>query len=161
MILIEKSMQQLPPEIFAISGKELIAKLKVRRDHLIDYAKEYYYFLAKQVEITGSKQREYFYVNTSDDGKTTVKVFRIDSTGKKSDTAFYSRNFNPAETKEIRLYGIDGEDVYIINAVIIAFIFAFLAARQKILLLKTAAPLKQIFMMMNTIFLKHTMLHCI
>ncbi|HEY2726590.1 MAG TPA: BamA/TamA family outer membrane protein, partial [Parafilimonas sp.] len=112
---IEKSIEQLPPEIFAISGKELIAKLKVRRDHLIKYAKEYYFFIAKEVEITGSKQREYFYVNTSGAEETSVEIFRIDSIGKKSDTAFYSRKFNPAETKEIRLYGIDGEDVYEIN----------------------------------------------
>ncbi len=113
--VIEKSIQQLPPEIFEISGNELIAKLKVRRNHLIKYAKEYYFFLAKQIEIIGSKQREYFYVNTSQPGETTVQIFRIDNVGKRSDTAFYSRKFNAAETKEIRLYGIDGEDMYEIN----------------------------------------------
>ncbi|HYJ64822.1 MAG TPA: BamA/TamA family outer membrane protein, partial [Parafilimonas sp.] len=113
--VIEKSIQQLPPEIFKISGNELITKLKVRRNHFIKYAKEYYLFLAKQVKIIGSKQREYFYVNTSQPGETTIQIFRIDSVGKKSDTAFYLRKFNAAETKEIRLYGIDGEDMYEIN----------------------------------------------
>jgi hypothetical protein len=112
---IEKSIQQLPPEIFAISGKELIAKLKVRRNHLTDYAKKYYYFLSKKIEIIGSKQREYFYVSTTETGETLVRVFRIDAAGKNQDTAFYARKFYPAETKEIRLYGIDGEDVYVIN----------------------------------------------
>ena len=113
--IIEQSVQQLPAEIFAVSGKELIAKLKSRRDHLEKYAKEYYLFLAKEVEITGSKQREYFYVSDSPGNKTSVKVFLINESGKRSDTAFYSRVFTSSETKEIRLYGIDGEDVYVME----------------------------------------------
>jgi hypothetical protein len=113
--IIAQSIQQLPPEIFAVSGNELISKLKSRRDHLVAYATQYYLFLAKEVEITGSKQREFFYVKTSGEGETAVKIFRIDATGKKLDTAIYSRIFKPAETKEIRLYGIDGEDVYFVE----------------------------------------------
>ena len=112
--IIAQSVQQLPPEIFAVSGKELIAKLKSRRDYLVKYATEYYLFLAKEVEITGSKEREYFYVTDTLD-KTSVKIFRVNEKGNRSDTAFYSRVFAPSETKEIRLYGIDGEDVYVIN----------------------------------------------
>ena len=58
--IIAQSVQQLPPEIFAVSGKEFIAKLKSRRDHLVKYATEYYLFLAKEVEITGSKKENIF-----------------------------------------------------------------------------------------------------
>src|SRR4051812_12306974 len=36
--IIERSVQRLPPEIFAVSGNELITKLKSRRDHLAKYA---------------------------------------------------------------------------------------------------------------------------
>ena len=114
--VIEASVHELPPEIFEISGKELIEKLKSRRQHLQKYATEYYRFLAKKVDVTGSKNNEYFEVDGSAAG-TTVKIFRTDSVKKTLDTAFYERTFYPSETKEIVLYGIDGKDIYKIEGV--------------------------------------------
>src|SRR5436305_9757000 len=63
--VIEESVHELPPEIFAISGKELMKKLESRRAHLEKYVTEYYRFLAKQVDITGSNKNEYFEVDGS------------------------------------------------------------------------------------------------
>jgi len=113
--IIERSVQQLPPEIFVVSGNELITKLKSRRYHLAKYAKEYYLFLSKEVEITGSKEREYFFVSKESNDETSVKIFAIDKSGNRTGTPLYSRIFKPSETKEIRLYGINGEDVYALN----------------------------------------------
>jgi len=113
--VIEQSVQQLPPEIHPISGTELIAKLKSRRNHLAEYATEYYLFLTKEVEITGSKKREWFEVKTTDTGETSVNIFQVDNEGKRNNTAFYSRIFKPSETKEIRLFGLAGEDVFTID----------------------------------------------
>lgn len=113
--VIEQSVRELPPEIFKVSGKELISKLKLRLAQLEKAARQYYLFLAKEVEITGSKQREYFYVKGFIDGKVLVQVFRIDEAGIKTDSAHYSRIFQPTETKEIRLYGLDGEDIYTVE----------------------------------------------
>ncbi len=112
--VIEASVHELPSEIFKISGKELIEKLESRRAHLQKYATEYYRFLAKQVDITGSNKSENFEVDGSAAG-TTVKIFRIDSASNRDDTAFYERTFYPSETKEIMLYGIDGKDIYKID----------------------------------------------
>lgn len=113
--VIEQSIKQLPPEIYIISGDELIAKLKLRRNRLVNYATDYYLFLAKEVDVTGSKKREYFEVKAMDRGETSVNIFRINKEGKRNDTPFYSRIFIPAETREIRLYGIEGEDIYTID----------------------------------------------
>jgi hypothetical protein len=113
--VIAQSVQQLPPEIFAICGNELIEKLKSRRKQLVDFATAYYLFMAKEVEVIGSREREYFEVLRSDTGQITVSVFRINKEGGKEDKAHYRRIFKPSETKEIRLYGIAGEDVYIIT----------------------------------------------
>ncbi|OQP46871.1 hypothetical protein A4H97_04945 [Niastella yeongjuensis] len=110
--VIEQSVAQLPPEIFATKGQELIDKLKSRRDQIPGFAKQYYLFIAKEVEITGSSQREYFEVSGAGNNETSVTVYRIDEDGQKATTPFYNRIFKPAETKEIRLFGIKGEDVY-------------------------------------------------
>jgi hypothetical protein len=108
---IERSVRGLPPEIFAVSGQELIDKLKIRKNDLHIYAKDYYNFLAAEVDVTGSKERERFEINSEDPNKTTVQVFHINKNGRKDDDALYTRTFGP-ETKEIRLYGIEGEDVF-------------------------------------------------
>lgn len=113
--VIVQSVAHLPPEIYAVKGQELINKLKARRDQISIYAKRYYLFLAKQVEIAGSRQREYFEVTTAGDDEMAVAVYRINNQGLKSDTPYYRRVFSPAETKEVRLFGINGEDVYVVN----------------------------------------------
>ena len=112
--VIERSIKQLPPEIFAISGEEIIAKLKSRRGHLVEYATKYYLFMAKDVDIVGSKDREYFEVNSINDNETEVNVYDIKD-GEKRDTPFYSRSFLANETSEIRLYGLSGKDIYMVN----------------------------------------------
>ncbi|MBO9199366.1 MULTISPECIES: BamA/TamA family outer membrane protein [Niastella] len=113
--VIEQSVKQLPPEIFATRGQELIDKLKTRRGQLPTLAKQNYLFIAKEVEITGTQQREYFEVSGAGDNETSVAVFRINEKGQKEATPYYNRIFNPAETKEIRLFGIKGEDVYMVK----------------------------------------------
>jgi hypothetical protein len=110
--VIENSIKQMPPEIFAIRGNEIIAKVKSRRDHLVKYATEYYQYLAKEVEIVGSKDSEYFDINRLNENETSVNIYRINKEDEKHASPFYSRTFKTNETKEIRLYGLSGEDVY-------------------------------------------------
>lgn len=112
--VIERSVKQMPAEIFAISGNQIIAKLKSRRDQLLQPATKYYKFLAKEVEIVGSKKSEYFEVNANSD-QTVVNLYKINKEGATNTIPFYSRTFKSDETKEIRLYGLSGNDVYRIN----------------------------------------------
>ncbi|RYY69885.1 MAG: hypothetical protein EOO13_08195 [Chitinophagaceae bacterium] len=108
---IENAVKQLPPEIYPLSGKEWIAKLKSRRDALANDAATYYRFLAKEVEVTGSQKNEFFEI-TSAENSTTVNIYKIEKDGDVKKKALYSRSFLPAETKEIRLYGIAGKDEF-------------------------------------------------
>ncbi len=109
--VIEASIRQMPAEIFAISGNEIIAKLKSRRDHLSEYATEYYTFLAKEVEIVGSKKNEVFQIDRRDN-ETSINLYKINKEGQTKAAPFYSRTFKNDETKEIRLYGLSGNDIY-------------------------------------------------
>lgn len=112
--VIERSIRQLPPDIFAISGADIIAKLKSRREHLVEYATKYYVFMAKTVSVVGSKEREYFEANSTNDNGVEVNVYDIKD-GEKRDKPFYSRKFTATETNEIRLYGLSGKDIYNID----------------------------------------------
>ncbi|MDB5223019.1 MAG: hypothetical protein JWN83_1686, partial [Chitinophagaceae bacterium] len=113
--VIENSVKQMPAEIFAISGNEIIAKLKSRRNHLAEYATQYYNFLAKEVEIVGSKKNELFEINHLNSNETSVNLYKINKEGEIKNKPFYSRVFKTGETKEIRLYGLSGNDIYRIN----------------------------------------------
>ncbi|MES2881983.1 MAG: hypothetical protein V4676_07540, partial [Bacteroidota bacterium] len=112
---IERAVAQMPPEIFALSGKETIKILKGRRSHLVDWAREYYYFLAKDVEIPGTDENEIFEVHRVDDFSTVVQVYATNKNGVKKNKPIFTRNFLHSETKELRLYGIDGNDVFKID----------------------------------------------
>lgn len=109
--VIEISIRQLPRDIFDISGNEIIAKLKSRREHLVEYATKYYLFLAKEVDIVGSEGRENFKINRINDDETEVNVYDIED-GQQADKPYYTRKFNSSETEEIRLFGLSGNDIY-------------------------------------------------
>ena len=49
--VIYDAVRQMPPEIFAESGEETARMLKLRRDKMVEYAGEYYDFLAKEIDI--------------------------------------------------------------------------------------------------------------
>lgn len=108
--IIENSVKQLPPEVYPISGPGIIAKLKSRRDHLLEYANEYYTVLAEEVDIVGSKQNDHFEITNVGTGEVTIQMFKQDNKGNRSGQPFYSRTFLKDETKEIRIFGLDGHD---------------------------------------------------
>jgi hypothetical protein len=113
--VIESSIRNLPPEVYPLSGEEIIAKLKSRRDHLVDFATKYYNFLAKKVDVVGSDKNEYFEVTRLPDGATQVNVYRVSDSGEKQTSPIFSKVFKKGETKEVRLFGLRGNDVFRLN----------------------------------------------
>ena len=110
--IIETSVKALPKEVFPISGPEIIAKLKSRRNDLEKYTREYYLFLAEEVDIPGTRQQEHFQIKRLNNDQTSINIYKIGDDGKKTEVPYYSRVFERKETKEIRIYGIAGDDVY-------------------------------------------------
>ncbi len=113
--VIEQSIKKSPPETYAISGNKITSALKSRREQILAYATTYYYFLAKEVEIVGTKGTEYFEVKPVNEDEVSVELFNKTKEDQKKTKPFYSRTFYNKETKEIRLYGLDGKDVYTIG----------------------------------------------
>lgn len=109
--VIEAAVRDFPKEIFAISGEEIIAKLKSRRAGLVDCATEFALILAKQTTIMGSDDQEWFVIERLNDDQTSVTIYKMDEDGQKG-KKLYSRIFTTKETKEIYLYGLGGEDCF-------------------------------------------------
>jgi hypothetical protein len=109
--VIEKALGRQPAEIKDISAGTIIATLKDRRNYLVAEVMEYYRFLAEIVSITSSDKKELFDITRNDDGSTLVQVFKTDKNGGQT-VKMYERKFDGQLTKEIRLYGMDGDDKF-------------------------------------------------
>ncbi|MEX2232075.1 MAG: BamA/TamA family outer membrane protein [Cyclobacteriaceae bacterium] len=109
--VIESSIRQWPVEIFELHGARIIQNLKIRRDNIVGKAVSHYEFLARKVDITGSDKTEAFEVERLPHGDLQVKVYKITKEGVRGKKLF-DRIFNKRETKEIRLYGLKGEDIF-------------------------------------------------
>jgi hypothetical protein len=109
--VISYAMHQLPLELFAINGETIISQLKSRRDKLEKYAVAYYEFLAKKVMIMGTDKNELFEVNRMNNQETQISVYKL-SKDKEVKEMIYSRIFTGSETKEVRLFGLKGNDIY-------------------------------------------------
>lgn len=112
--VIESAIKNMPTEVYEISGKEIESKLKVRVKDLEMYAVDYYDMISSEVDIVGSNKKEYFDVIRNKNETVTVNVYNVKNKGK-GDKLFYSRDFYPDETDDIRIYGLDGKDIFNIS----------------------------------------------
>ena len=111
--VIDKAIQTLPPEILPVSGLEIGEMLKSRRAQLPEAVDEYYSLLAKQVDVVGSNKHELVEVERLETGNVRVDMFKRNRDGKVYvDDPLYRREFDRNETKEICIYGLDGQDVF-------------------------------------------------
>ncbi len=108
--VLRNAVQQMPPEITALSGDALVKKLISRRNLLLKEATDYYRFLNHKVQVTGSNQKEYFKISPHPQG-LQVRVYEKP---RNNDTGYlvYDRVFDPLVTKEIRLFGLNDEDYF-------------------------------------------------
>ncbi|NML19661.1 BamA/TamA family outer membrane protein [Pseudoflavitalea sp. G-6-1-2] len=112
--LIDAALSLQPKEILHQSAPKIAATLKERRKYLKDEALQYYRFLAKAVDVPGSDKRELFDITRNTDGSVKVVINKINKEGE-AGKKLYSRTFKHGETKEIRLYGLGGEDKFVLH----------------------------------------------
>jgi hypothetical protein len=113
--VINRAVAEFPSEIYAIDGQTIIDKLKSRRNLMEKEGMRYYHFISSYVNVVGSNKPEYFKISQGDNGKLKVMVYeRINQV----DTGFrlYQRNFDQTETRELRLYGLNGNDLFEIDS---------------------------------------------
>ncbi len=114
--VIAHAISNMPKENDEHTNKTLEEKLRSRRRDLPRGILQYYHdMLAKDVDVVGSNKREYFAVSRNTDGTVDVAMYDADKAQQKSSELLYSRKFHPNETKEIRLFGMGGKDVFDIN----------------------------------------------
>jgi hypothetical protein len=108
--VIDNAVHDLPPEIYAIDGKVITEKLKSRRDLIPEKGMLYYKFISHKVNVLGSNEDEYFHISNAGKG-IVINVYGREKNGDTS-ILMYRRQFDPRITKEVRMYGFNGNDVF-------------------------------------------------
>ena len=106
--LIQTAVHAQPPAILAINGERIIQVLKDRRDRLTDIALDYYRFLSAEIDVAGTNRADLFRVE--EDSASGIWL-RVSTDGH----TLYLRQIFPEETKELRLYGLEGDDQFIVH----------------------------------------------
>lgn len=111
---IDKALNQQPYEIRRYSMQNIINTLKERRKYFAQEMMQYYKFLSRRVTVVGSNKRELFTITKNNDGSVHVVVNKM----KKDSTVsskIYDRVFDPSVTKELRLFGLNDDDRFIVE----------------------------------------------
>lgn len=109
--VIQNALDQQPNEIKHLRWNEIIEKLKARRQYLAGEVMQYYRFISENVDVVTSDKKELFDITLNDDASVLVQIYKITNEGQQS-TKMYERLFDPNVTKEIRLYGMGGDDKF-------------------------------------------------
>jgi len=111
--VVDEATATLPAEIQPLSGQDINRKLKARIQALPRAVDRYYELLARRVDVVGSNKAELFKVERLAGGRVRVQEFaRKGDTQQANGPALFDRTFEPKETKEICLYGLDGNDIF-------------------------------------------------
>jgi hypothetical protein len=112
--LIEAALRLQPAAIQSYSMNSIVVKLKQRRQYFMEEMMSYYRFLARTVSVYGSDKRELFDVERKGADSVIVTVYKISKDGAIG-KRLYQRGFVSGVTREIRLYGLGGDDQYHIH----------------------------------------------
>jgi hypothetical protein len=114
--LISHAVHQMPQQMYDLEGTNIEARLRERRDKLQNASEEFYFLCAEFVDIRLSNKNEYVEVHRLNDSTVQVTVWKRDKDSKaKKGSPIYFRRFYTSETKEIRLYLLDGNDFAVIT----------------------------------------------
>lgn len=112
--VIDDAVRTWPHPVVEQIGPITARSLKARRDQLPSAASQYYDLLAQTVDIVGTDKHERFEITRLTDDETQVVMLK---TRQEGDVVreLSRRVFHHDETDEIRLYGLGGNDQFVID----------------------------------------------
>lgn len=112
--VLEAALRRLPESSYRMRHDQLLRQFKERRDHMPEAMATYYRFFNRIVDIQTSDKNEQVQIKDTDNGGLLVTIHKISQSGKIEQELFH-RVFDPAVTKELRLFIHDGDDSVVIH----------------------------------------------
>jgi hypothetical protein len=110
--VLEQALKRLPPEIYVIRHKELLEKLKSRRDYIPEAMLSYFRFVNKTVDIKLSDHAETVKISDTKDKGLRILI----QAGENDSSVIMDNVYHPAVTEEVRLYAAGGKDSILMNS---------------------------------------------
>jgi len=107
--VLEAGLKRLPKEIYGMRHDQLLLTLKQRRDGLPAAMDSFYKFINKIVDIRTSDKNEQVIITGTSDKAMHIVINKLDKSGDFKDLLM-DITYDPAITKEIRLYVSAGND---------------------------------------------------
>lgn len=108
--IINNAFLKLPEEMQNESTEKIKINLKLRRESLPDIAHRYYIALQKTPVITGTNKNDRFIIDQDELKNTHIRI--LDAT---TDQVLFDKKYNEKYTKEIWVYGLQGDDIFEVN----------------------------------------------
>lgn len=112
-VLVE-SVKRLPLSSYEIRHEELLQDLKERRDAIPEEMEKHYRFINSIVDIRLSDKNEWVRIEDTPENELRVWVRKINKEGERKKTLM-DKSYDPALTKEIRIYLSGGKDSVEVN----------------------------------------------
>ena len=104
---ISLAFKSLPEAAQDSSIEEIKKNLQSRRDKLQSIARTYYDYLNNFEVVIGTEDDDEFLITRKPNGDTYISISK--------DTIVFNNTYNSKETKEIWVYGLDGNDTFTVN----------------------------------------------
>jgi hypothetical protein len=112
--VIETAFRRLPASAYQLRGEKLANEMKERRNNIPAAMEHFYHFINRIVDIEATNKNELFEITGTSNGSLSITAKKINKEGKIKEVLM-SKVYDPAITKEIRLYLLDGDDSVIVN----------------------------------------------
>jgi len=112
--VIDAAIKDFPEPIQDLYADEFRHLLRVRREKLPDTAEKYYELIGRFPDVVGSNKHERFEIRRLNDDRTEIVMYKTSKDGEIRKEIF-RRIFLGSETEEVRLYGLGGNDVFIVD----------------------------------------------
>lgn len=106
--VVAKAFKDMPVEVQDENWKNIQEDLLKRKENLKAIVERYYDYYIRFQTLKGTDKDDHFYINRNSDGTTQIKAYRIEDG--KDGALLFDRLFDPKETKEIWIYGLDDDD---------------------------------------------------
>jgi len=111
---IDNATLSFPKEIQSLCSDNTANILKARINNLDLMGRDLYLFLSKQVNITGTNQRDLFEIIVPNDTTIQITGYHLSKKSKRG-KEIYKRTFISSETKNVRIYSFDKKDRFVIS----------------------------------------------
>ncbi len=107
---IVQAFSSFPPEVDQYTLKVIKEKLINRRENLQEISNKYYKDINKFAVVRGTDKTDSFLIERLPNGET--KITGYNSKKEKEEDQFFQRTYSKRTSKEIWIYGLDGEDSF-------------------------------------------------